>query len=295
MSLRGLEYGVVESATAIRRNLLISIASIFTVALTLTVLAGFALFSLWLNNAAQSVLGKFEIAVFLDKGVPNADIVELREKIKNLPHVANVSLETADEAWAKMKQNLGDAIASGVATNPLPDSLRVKADDPKYTAQIAAAITKMQNVDTVRDGMDYVDPVVSIARVIKLASGIAAGILFLVTAFLIGNTIRLTVYARRREIRIMQLVGATNWFIRMPFFFEGITLGALGGGFAYLTMYGSSYYLTRFIERNVPLLGQFSTDVDPLMLAGGIVVLGCLMGGISSLVSMRRFLKTCVH
>lgn len=292
MSLRSLEYASVESVVGIRRNSLMSIVSITTVGLSLAILGGFVLLILGLHNVAETLPNKLEIAVFLDKDIPEADMVELDSKIRYLPHVESVQLLDADAAWEKFKRDLGDRVElGGVEQNPLPDSFRVKVDDPRYAVTTADAIRKMDHIDEVNEGRKEVEQIVRFSDLIKLIGGLSAAVLFLVTIFLISNTIRLTVWARRREIRIMQLVGATNWFIRLPLVFEGIILGAIGGGIACLLVFGGASYVTQLATEIMPLLSQFSSSVDPMYFFGSLVAVGCLTGAMGSLISIRRFLK----
>lgn len=292
MSLRSLEYAAVESVTGIGRNKLMSVVSITTVGLSLAILGGFVLLILGLHNIAVTLPDKLEIAVFLEKETPEADIIELNTKIRYMPHIESIQLVKADAAWEKFKRDLGDTVElSGIEENPLPDSFRVKVDNPRYTVSTARAIRNMPHIDEVSEGRKEVEQVVRFSDLIKLIGGLSAGVLFLVTTFIISNTIRLTVWARRREIKIMQLVGATNWFIRMPFVFEGIILGAIGGGIACLLVLGGSRYVTQVATEIMPLLSQFSNEVDPMQFLGSLVILGCLTGAIGSLISIRRFLK----
>jgi cell division transport system permease protein len=292
MSLRSLEHAVCESVIGIRRNGLMSMASITTIGLSFAVLGAFVLLILGLNNVAQSLLKEFEIGVFLTQDTTEDDVSELRMLIRALPHVQTVEFISKEAAWEKVKADLSDQIQlSGVEENPLPHKFCVKLDHPRYTIQVASAIRKMDRVDEVVEARQIVVKVVGFADLVKLIGGLAAGGLFLVTAFIISNTIRLTVYARRKEISIMQLVGASNWFIRLPLVFEGIILGAIGGGIACLLIFGGAHYIKQTVIKVLPLLGQYSSDVEPLYFFGGLVALGCLTGATGSLISIRRFLR----
>jgi len=292
MSLRTLNYAIEESAVGIVRNGLMSTVSVITIALSFGVLGAFALLMLGLNNATQSLLKDFEIGVFLEKGTSEADVAELGSQLRAMPHVTSVRLMPKDVAWEQMRAALGGQIElSGVEENPLPDKFRVKLDDPRYTARTAKAIRRMSHVDEVVEARQIVEQVISIADVVKLIGVASAVALFLVTALIVSNTIRLTLHARRREIRIMQLVGATNWFIRLPLVLEGMILGAAGGGIACLLVLGGSHYVTQEVTRRVPLFGRFVTEVDPLYLLESMVALGCFVGAAGSLISIRRFLK----
>jgi len=292
MSLRTLSYAIAESAVGIARNGLMSMASVIIIALSFGILGAFVLLALGLNNATQSILKDFEIGVFLKKGTSEADVAELGSQLRSMPHVASVKLMPKDVAWEQRQAELrGQIELSGVEENPLPDKFRVRLDDPRYTARIAKAVRRMPHVDEVAEAQQIVEQVVSIADAVKLIGAASAGVLFLVTAFIISNTIRLTLHARRREIRIMQLVGATNWFIRLPLVLEGIILGAVGGGIAYLIVLGGSHYVTQEVTRRVPLFERFASGVDPVYFLVSMVALGCLVGAAGSLVSIRRFLR----
>ena len=292
MSLRNLEYALGESLVGIRRNGLMSFASISTMGLSLGILGGIVLLALGLNNGAKTLLDKFEIAVFLEEDVPVPEVAELGARIEALPHVKSVRLIPAEEGWRKLKRSLGRRVdLSGVEKNPLPDSFRVKADHPRHTVGMARALRKMTHVDEVVEAREIVELMVRMANFVRIIGALSAGVFFIAMAFIVSNTIRLTVYARRREIKIMQLVGATNWFIRLPFFFEGMILGTIGGGIACGLVLGGSHYIARAVVKVMPLVAQFSSEVDPRQFFGGLVLLGCLMGAMGSLVSVRRFLK----
>ncbi|HAH87810.1 MAG: permease-like cell division protein FtsX [Armatimonadota bacterium] len=292
MSLRSLEFASAESFVGIKRNALMSLASITTVGLTLAVLGGFALLILGLNNTAKTQLQKFEVAAFVKKGSAESAVKELDEKIRTLSHVKDVQLVTADEAWLEFRRDMSGSIdLTGVKHNPLPHTFRVTTDDPASTAAVAAGIRRMDGIDEVNEASREVEQVMRLTNLIKLIGGIAVGLLFLVTAFIVGNTIRMTVYARRREIRIMQLVGATNWFIRMPFVLEGTILGTIGGGIACILVYFGARYVSQTAVRIMPLLSQFTSNTDPVQFFGCIILMGSLLGMMSSIISVRRFLK----
>ncbi|MHB0999639.1 MAG: permease-like cell division protein FtsX [Armatimonadota bacterium] len=296
MSFRGLEYAIAEAATAIKRNFLMSVASIMTAALTLSILGSAILMALGLHNGTTNFLEKFEIAVFINKGVSQSKLEKLGSSIENIQHVKTVTLIPADAAWKDMKEKLqGNIPLDGIVNNPLPDSFRIKLDDQSYTADVTKSLKSMEHIDEVVQGQTYVNQVVRLANIIKMIGIGVAILLFFVTAFIISNTIRLTVYARRREIKIMQLVGASNWFVRMPLLIEGTTLGTLGGGIACLIVFAGTYYVSDWIMKIMPLLGQLSSNLDPKMLYGGLVGFGWFIGAMGTLVSIQRFLKHNIH
>jgi cell division transport system permease protein len=292
MSLRSLEFAAIESATGIVRNGLMSVASVTTVGLSLAILGSFVLLALGLNNAVQSEMSKFEIAVWLKGDISEIEATNLELEIRALPHVKSAQLISAEATWEKIKKDWRDKIQlGGVQPTSLTDHFRVTLSDPRYTAGTAESIRKISKVEEVIEGRQIVEQVVRFADFVRLIGWCTAGVLFLIAAFIISNTIRLTVYARRREIKIMQLVGATNWFIRLPYLFEGTVLGALGGGAACLLVFGGGRYLGDVVAKIMPLLAQFSSGLDPMRFYGSLVGAGCFIGAMGSLISIRRFLK----
>lgn len=292
MSLRSLEFAVSESITGVIRNGLMSMASVTTVGLSLAVLGSFVLLALGLNHAAESQLNKFEIAVWVDQSATQAQVQDMGKKIKAMPHVESADLVTAKATWDKIKRDWRGRIdLNGVQPATLTDHFRVKMDDPARIVDTAQKIRKMGKVEEVIEGRQVVDQVVRFAYLVKVAGGCAAGVLFLIAGFIVSNTIRLTLYARRREIKIMQLVGATNWFIRLPFVFEGTILGAVGAGIACLIIYGVIRYVGQAVTQIMPLLAQFSSGIDPTQFYIGMVFTGCFIGAMGSMMSIRRFLK----
>lgn len=292
MSLRNLEFAIVESATSIVRNSLMSMASVTTVALSLAVLGSFVLLAFGLNSAVQSQMKTFEIAVWLNEDVNEVEATNLELDIRKLPHVKSIELMTPQQTWEQIRKNwAGKVDLGGVQPNTLGSHFRVKLDDAKNTIATAEAIRKLPKIEEVIEGRQIVEQVVKFADFVKVVGWCASALLFLVAAFIISNTIRLTLYARRREIKIMQLVGATNWFIRLPYVFEGMILGVIGGGIACLAIIGGGQYLDSEVARAMPLLSQFSSGVDPMQFHGAVLATGCVIGAMASLFSIRRFLK----
>jgi cell division transport system permease protein len=295
MSLRSLEIAIVETAVAIRRNLLMSFASIITAALTLGILGSFLLVALGLHSFVHSQLAKFEAAVWVDKGTSQAAVAKIQSKLLHMPHVipGSVRLITKDAAWQKIKHDWrGTFELNGATPTQLSDHFIVKFDDPHHMSDATLLIRHIPHIETVIEAQDVVKQITSFADLVKIVGIAVAGILLLVSAFIVSNTIRLTVYARRREIKIMQLVGATNWFIRLPLLMEGTTLGVIGGGTACLMVFGASHYASIWVTHIMPMLGQFTSSIDRTQFFGGLIILGWIIGFMGTLISIQRFLKT---
>lgn len=290
VNLRSIEYVIQETFTGIQRNGLMAFASISTIALTLAVLGSFVLSALGANHFASAQIDRFEIAVFAkDNDKANADTVA--SQIRKIKGVVSANVRSRDEEWANFKRQHPDIESAGLPLNPLPFRIDVRVSDHTRTPAIANKIRTMDDVDAVREGRETLGRVMAVAQVVKGVSFAGVIILLITTAFIISNAIKLTLYARRREIRIMQLVGATNQFIRLPLVLEGIIFGAIGAFFAWALIRVGGTYVTHMAGSITPLMRQFSSDVRPGVLGLAMLVMGAAIGAVGSLVSIRRFLR----
>lgn len=288
MGLRSIEYVIQEAFTGIRRNGLMAFASVSTIALSLGVLGTFALLALAANRFVLSRVNQFEIAVFIE-GKTLADIKPALERIRSIPGVESMSVRDRMKEWEAFKRDRPDFESAGVPFDVLPFAVDVKVSDPSRIAPIAAEIRTIKGVDRVNESRELVDRVLAVLQVVRVLSILGVGVLLITTAFIISNAIRLTLYARRLEIKIMQLVGATNQFIRLPLVLEGIVLGSVGAVVAWLLLALGGRYVSAVAEKIV-FIGRISSGVDRAELALGLVILGALIGAVGSFVSMRRFL-----
>jgi len=270
-----------------------SVASVSTISLSLAILGGFVLVILWLNSVAASLSNELEMCVFLKHNLPQEEIADAVYKIQSLRHVVSVKHTPAEEVWERAKSSYERYIdLSGVSNVELGDEIRVKLDNPRYMESTARRISTMAGVDEVVAPRKEAKELVRFSRLVEIIGISASGVLLIITAFIISNAIRLTVFARRREIRIMQLVGATNWFIRLPLLFEGTVLGTIGGLISCGIVLGGAWYVTQAVTRAWPLLRHYPGNIDPYMILAGMAGVGCVIGAIGSFISIRRFLRT---
>jgi len=290
VNLRNIEFLIEEAFTGIVRNGLMAFASISTIALSLGVLGAFVLAALGANNFAAAQVGQFRVAVFTDVGLGRQDAERIADEIRKMEGVGEVALRDRDKEWVDWKRDHPGVGSAGLPGNVLPYALDVKAANPERLPALAAKIRTMDGVHKVRGWEDF-DRVITIVRAVRAVSIVGAIILLVTTAFIISNAIRLTLYARRREIRIMQLVGATNETIRIPLVLEGMAFGAAGALVATVLLRLGGTYITYSAQNVIPMFGQFSSGLTTGSLALGMIVAGMVIGAIGSLVSIRRFLR----
>lgn len=297
MKIRTLGRHVREGVKNLGRNGWMSFASISAVAITLLILGVFLILAMNVNYFAQSVEKQVEIRVFMDVLATEANVQQVEENIKAIPKVSTVQFIPKDEGLKQFKESLGDKayLFEGLEKdNPLPDAFVVKTAQPQDTAAVAAQIKKLEYVKNLTYGEGTVEKLFAVTGVVR-----NVGIAFIIglgftAMFLIANTIKLTIVARRREIEIMKLVGATNWFIRWPFFVEGLLMGIVGALIPTIMLSVGYYYLLDAIHSSFEASQLFKLlPLFPLVnqVALALVAIGAFIGIWGSLVSVRRFLR----
>lgn len=294
MKLRTSEYFIREVLISLRRNNWMSFASVGTVAVSLFVLGVFMLLVLNMNRLASTLESQVQISVYLQDDIKDSVRDKVEKDILEMQGIESVKYVGRDEAMERLKERLGDQkylLDALEEKNPLPDSIEVTVKMPEMVETAANAIVKMHGVEEAKYGQDVVEHLFDITRLMRIF-GLALMVLLAgATLFIISNTIRLTVFARRKEIAIMKYVGATDWFIRWPFLLEGMVLGCIGGIIAalalrsfYAAMAAKIYSTLTFF----PLMPQY-----PFMnyVSAAIVVSGMVIGTIGSTISLKRFLK----
>ena len=294
MKIRTMEYFIREAFVSLRRNGLMSFASVSTVALSLLILGMFLVMVLNLSHMASALESQVEISVYLEDGLNDLEIRETGTRITKIPGVSQVLFVSKDEALERFKQRLGDqqGMLSALGdSNPLPDAFEVKVDKPEQVKPAAQAIAKLKGVENAKFGQEVVEQVFNLARMIRVLGVILIVFLALAALFIISNTIRITVFARRKEIGIMKYVGATDWFIRWPFLIEGMILG-FGGALVAVLLLSQTYgALVSQIYQSLaflPVIPQypFITHISFFLL-----VVGTVIGALGSTISLKKFMK----
>lgn len=294
MKLRTGEYFIAEVFRSLRRNTWMTFASIGTVTVSLFVLGVFLILVLNMNRLAGMLESQVQISVYLEDHLTDREKRQIEYDITLLQGIDTVKYVDRDEAKTRLQERLGDQkylLDALSDDNPLPDAFEVTVTTPAVVESAASAISAMSGVEEAKYGQDVIEHLFDITRLMRIFGLVLMLLLGAATLFIIANTIRLTVFARRKEIAIMKYVGATDWFIRWPFLLEGIVLGCFGGIIAavalrsfYAAMAAQIYSTLAFF----PLLPQypFMNYVTLAILGSGIVI-----GAIGSLISLKRFLR----
>ena len=294
MKLSTSEYFIKEVYTSFKRNIWMTLASIFTVVLSLFILGFFSIVILNLNKMADTLESQVQISVYLKDDLSQEEIDETKETLSKIEGLQDIKFTTREEAMKNFKERLGDQqflLDALDDTNPLPNSFSLTVTSPQQVKTIADTAAALDSVESASYSQDIINHLFNLTHLIRLI-GVALIILLTGAAiFIISNTIRLTVFARRKEIAIMKYVGATDWFIRWPFLLEGICLGFIGGGLATIFLYIVYNQVTQEIYEAMaffPLIPQHPF-IDYISLA--ILVAGIIIGALGSTISLKRFPK----
>src|SRR6187200_972048 len=289
-----------EATRSMSRNAVPSFAAMASVLVTVLVLGMFIPVVQATTGAANDVRGRVLVNVYLKTNAKQGDVDRVRGLLQDkVAHVGSVQYVSRAQALAEQKRRYPEAYDL-LGSNPLPDTFRVTPDKPDNALKLRDALnpsapggghtTIDPSVDTVKNSKDDTQKILVATRVVKLTTGLLAVLLVVASVLLVSNTIRLSLFSRRREVEVMKLVGATDWFIRWPFVIEGIVLGAMGGAVAILLL------LVGKIALLDPLTEQFSLLAAPDTIHFGLLVAVLLIASVSvsaagSGLSLRRFLR----
>jgi cell division transport system permease protein len=288
-----------EAVRATRRSAAPSFAALATVLVTLLVLGVFIPIVQATNGAANSVRSRVEVDVYLKTNAAAADVARVRQELLNVPHVAHVQFVSKAQAYAQQAK-IDPAAYKLLGANPLPDTFHVIPDNPGNVLAVRTALapptaggatgTIDQSIQSVSNKRSDTKKILEVTNLVTITAAALTVLLTIASVLLIANTIRLSLYARRREVEVMKLVGATDWFIRWPFVIEGIVVGAAGALLAVAVLGVTKIALLDPLANNWTLIAaprtiSFTALLIVLMAAGvGVSALG-------SGLSLRRFLR----
>ena len=307
MAPSNIGYSLHEAGRHFRRNWSTALGAVVTIFLSLFVIGLFVIGSVLLNRLAGDVENQVTIQAFLSDGADKSAVDAFQQKISGWDFVDDVTYKSKEEALESYREKMSDKNANDVVaaldgTNPLPASLVITLSDPKQVENVASMIIEDSDFKSISDdtenptrsvqyGRDTVKKLLSVTYVLRFGTIVLVGLLAFIAFVFINNTIRLAISARRREIAIMRLVGASNGFIRGPFLTEGMLEALFGSLLAILVLHGGTLIVLPRLQAGLSFL---SFDIPTVVLTltyASLVGIGCLLGLFGSAIAMRRYLR----
>ena len=288
-------YYLRETASNLRRNFLMTVTAIVTVLVSLFMLGGVLMLNQMVGNITLQFKGNVQLSVYLRPDITEPQRTALEGKIKNNPEVKEYRYLTHEDAYEEFKKLFQDEpdIVSAVTPETLPESYRVSLKNPsKETVDAVGNSLKDQaGVDEIKYAEKLVERLFAFTNVVRFLGYVVVAILAVASVLLIANTIRLAIFARRREIGVMKLVGATNWFIRVPFMLEGMIEGVFGGALAFGAVWGTKTIFVDRLHNAIPFLPGVAVDSGQLLLIFAVTLVGgAVVGALGSAIALGRFL-----
>lgn len=298
-----LGFFVREAVRSIRSNVAISVAAIVTVMIAVFILGTFIPSYMYVQSTVQQQKSRLDVKVYVSNNATTSQVSALQNDIDTLQTqglVKSYTVVSAAQGEKIFESELSDpGLLQLLPNNPLPGYYDLIPTDPSHNAQIAAALANNPALDTTMPGhgVDYAAQItnrlLSFAKFIQYTGLVLIGILLVAAILLIGNTIRLSIFARRREVEVMRLVGATNWFIRWPFVIEGVICGVAGAIASVVLLYiGKIVVVDPYLNSTTNgLTKDTASTIGFWSLALLLIVAGGLVGAVGSGVTLRRFLR----
>jgi len=275
-------------------------AAIVTVLVSMFVLGLGLIMFFNFQHAISDLRNKLEIEVFIKNTASPAQIDDLGDEIRAMPEVKDVYLVSKEEALDRLRKSLQghEDVLDALSGNPLPPSYEITLKDPERIEEVASRFFDnpvIDNTPGTHDGVKYggetSERVLRVTTIFLIAGAGFVALLTMASVLLISNTTRLSIFARRREVEIMRLVGATNWFIRWPFVMEGVFTGMLGAAAAAIMVMLTNRFIIESVANKMPFL-PFNAEAVPMFWLVLLVITGgTLLGSVGSGLALRRFLK----
>ena len=300
MKISSMKYLFGQGVKNVWTNRIMTFASFCVILVSLLLVGSMMLFTANVNRFISGIESKNEVVVYLNDGVTDETVSQMETDIKKLDNVAEVvfySKEQAFEDYKKSMENAEEIFESIGDESPLPDAFKIRVKDISKMTSTIAQINKMQNIYKVSAPNDFADLLIGIKSTVGMISTAVIAALGIVCIVIISNATRASVFARRKEINIMKYVGATNMFIRIPFFVEGMVTGMLAGvAAAGLTWFGYEKFIEA-LSKQMTLWKAFGIDEFipfdsvAVKVVLGYVGAGALLGAIGTVISTRKHLK----
>ncbi len=300
MKISGIRYLTKQGFENVWKNRMMAFAS-FCVLLVSILLVGISiLFYININSMIGGVENKNEVIVYLDDNTTNAQILEMQSLLEQMDNVDKVEFYSKDKAFEDMKKSMNEyeeLFTSLEGDNPLPDSFRLKIKDITLTSETVTLIEELDHVYSIRAAYDFVNILTEMKKIITLIASAIIIALAIVSMVIISNTTKASVFARRNEISIMKYVGATNAFIRIPFFVEGMITGMAAGAVATIITWIGYDAVVKLLTEEVNILNIIGTgSILPfsdiiIKVALSYIISGAIIGALGSVLSTRKHLN----
>ncbi len=291
-----LTYFARETLVSLRRNVLMTLAGILTVAVSLTLFGGIMLLSRWVGHGTEKIKNGVTLEIFMRVEATPQQISDVRSELASDKNVRSYRYLTKHDAYEEFKRIFRDDpdLVNSITADDLPPSFRVAPIRAELTPTVKSEFETMQGVDEVSLPAEALAGLLDATNVVRWIFIALSLVLLTSSLFLIVNTIRLATFARRREIEVMKLVGASNWFVRVPFMAEGLVQGLTGAGIASALVLGLKYFGFDqwFRGRNSFFATFFVTSSDATVIAFIVILLGAAIGTFGALLGLRKFLRT---
>ena len=298
MRIRTVRYIIKEGAVNSYRNTLMSLASVFIVVAALVVFGFFLLTAFNLELNIKTLKEQPQLEVFCYDVLDDAQVQLVEDSIKNTEQVAQYEKVTKQQALKKMEERLGkdSAVFEGYDENIFPVSFIIKLKDTVHSEEVVRALETINGIEKISYSKNTLEFISKVSYWIKFISSLMVFILIIIAVFIIVNTIKLTVFARRKEINIMKYIGATDWFIRWPFVVEGVIIGITGAILAFVvSTYGYNAIEDKFtqdlLSLDTDLLKMIKMKEVWFQLVVSYLSIGILVGAVGSFLSIRKYLR----
>ena len=287
-----LQYVAKETGTNLKRNVFITVAAVMVVTVSLYLVGVVLIASFAVDRTLTLQTRKVEVAVFLNKDVTPSERDSIQRDLLAMPEVGSVDYETKQEAYEAFKILFRDQpdIVENTTVDALPESFRVKLKDPTEFEVVRDRLDGRPGISQIRDERKFLRRFLSVVADIRTVGFLVVGLLILSAGVLIATTIRMAIFARRREVAIMKLVGATNWFIRIPFMLEGVIQGMIGTILAIALLLITKPVFTS-LARSFQFLNLNVSVIEVLQHGAILLLFGIVIGALGSLLGLRRFLE----
>jgi len=289
-----------ETLVSLRRNVLMTVAGIATVAVSLALFGGILMLSKWVDHGTERIKGGVTLEIFMTVKASDTQIKGVQQALddekKPGGNVKSYTHLTKDDAYREFKRifRRNPDLVNSIRAQDLPESFRVVPVKAELTETVKGQFSTQQGVESVETPGEALKGLIDVTHTVQYIFYFISIVLLLSSLFLIVNTIRLATFARRREIEVMKLVGASNWFVRIPFIAEGMVQGIVGAGLAIIAVASLKHwgFDQAFNDRNSFFSEFFITTADATFIAFIVLLIGIVIGIIGATIGLRRFLRT---